>query len=386
MMIWRSASVRAVALTALGIVPLLLTACGNSSSQSTGEVQLGVASPQTGPDAVFGVQLSNAVKLAVDEANKKGGLPAKITVNVQDDQEKPAVGATVARLFCDQKNIIGVVGDFASTVTSNSQVVYNGCGLAQVTVSSRDDLTAHGFKNFFRTSAINSDASAKAASYVAKNLPQIHNIATINTNDATSVEQTKLFADDAKQLGLSVVAQISVTANQSDYRGALASLIAKKPDMIYMPILLNDAALLTKQSREQGFKGQILGGDALDDPTFVNIAGAANAEGVLIAELGYDPAVTPSAAAFVSAYKNAYGGNSPNVYATQAYDAATAIITAWKAAGGGTDRAKIVDQVAKVDFQGALGPIAFDEKGDLKSPAVGIFKVQGGKISFLGPA
>src|ERR1051325_10783361 len=115
MMIWRSASVRAVALTALGIVPLLLTACGNSSSQSTGEVQLGVASPQTGPDAVFGVQLSNAVKLAVDEANKKGGLPAKITVNVQDDQEKPAVGATVARLFCDQKNIIGVVGDFART-------------------------------------------------------------------------------------------------------------------------------------------------------------------------------------------------------------------------------------------------------------------------------
>lgn len=369
---------------------LAVSACGGSTgssgSTSNTNVELGVVGPQSGSDAPLGIQMSDAVQLAVKDATKQGGLPGKITVNVQDDQELPATGVEVAHKFCDTTDMIGVVGDLASTVTGNTQVVYNSCNMAQVTVSSRDDLTQKGFTNFFRTSAINSDASRLSVDYITKTLSSVHSVATVNTNDATSVTQTQEFAKDAQSAGLTVTDNIAVQPNETDYRGALTSLIAKKPDLMYLPFFYSTAGLIVKQARELGYTGVFLGGDALDDPNYVKVAGVANASGTLIASLGSDPTQTPSAAKFVSEFRSAYGSD-PDVYAAQAYDAAMAIIKAWKAAGGGTDRAKVVSKLAKVNFQGTLGPIAFDSKGDLTHPLVGIFKVQSdGNITYVGPA
>jgi branched-chain amino acid transport system substrate-binding protein len=280
--------------------------------------------------------------------------------------------------------MIGVVGNLASSINLSTQVVYSECGMTQISPSSSNDvLTTRGYKTFLRTEPPNAFQSAKGADFVAS-LPQVKRVAVIDTNDATTKAQAQLFIDDIKKKpGLTVVAHENVTENGVDFRGALTSVIAAKPDLIYVPGFFNDAALMVKQSRELGYKGTFLGIDSDVTPDFISVAGAENAEGVYMTNLGLDPVHTTAAEKFVTAYRDEYHSD-PITYASNAFDAANAIIAAWKAAGA-TDRAKVLDEIHKLKIPGTSGPVSFTSTGELTNPTASVFQVQKGKLVYLGP-
>lgn len=378
----RRAAVAAVMVTAAAGAT---AGCGSSSATAGGkDATIAVAVPTSGPDGALGVPMADAVKLAVREARQAGGLPGKLTVTVEDDQEKPEVATTLARKFCGEGGTIAAIGDLASEVTLGTQPVYDGCGLAQVTpVSSADGLTGKGYKRFFRTTPNNSAEGTGAAAYLHANLPDLKSAATIDANDTTTVGLANAFASAFAAGGRKVVTQEHITSGSTDFRGVLTKIIGERPDVLYLSLFFNDAALITKQARELGYSGQIVAVDASVTPDYVKIAGPA-AEGVLMSGLGLDPTKTPSAAAFAKDFRAAYG-SAPNAYAANAFDAANVVIAAWRSVGS-ADRAKVADAIASTSLQGTQGPIAFDAKGDLRDPQIGMFQVKHGTIVFVGPA
>ena len=64
-----------VLVAALLTVPL--AGCGNTSGGSGDEIVIGGLAPLTGSVAQYGVAVDNAVKMAVDDINAKGGLLGK---------------------------------------------------------------------------------------------------------------------------------------------------------------------------------------------------------------------------------------------------------------------------------------------------------------------
>src|SRR5688500_17389864 len=66
------------------------------------------------------------------------------------------------------------------------------------------------------------------------------------------------------------------------------------------------------------------------------------------------------------------------LFAPMGYDAVMVFAYAIKRAGS-TDPAKFLSEVGKTRYQGVIGPIAFDEKGDLRSGPITIYVVKGGK-------
>src|SRR6185312_5450692 len=123
-----------------------------------------------------------------------------------DDQDQPDVGATVARKFCGEPNVIAVIGNLASTVTGDTQPLYHNCGVAQITPSSsRDDLTTHGYSQFFRATARNSEQATDAAVYIQHHLPQIKRIAAVDANDSTTVSLATIFGAEAARRGAKVI-------------------------------------------------------------------------------------------------------------------------------------------------------------------------------------
>jgi branched-chain amino acid transport system substrate-binding protein len=379
----KAAVLAASALTAMTV----LSGCGGGAASSgSKDAVIGLAMPVSGPDAPLAAPMINAVKLAIDEANAKGDLPGKLTLNVQDDQSSPSVGASLARKFCGDSATIAAVANYASSITLNAQPVYNGCGLTQIVpTASNDTLTTKGYKNFFRVTAKNSDATVGSVKWITANRPNVKTVATIDANDASTADTATQFVDQAKKAGLAVADSIHITANQGDFRGALTGLLSKKPDLIYIAAFYNDSGLITKQARELGYKGEIFGFDGLDSPDFIKIAGDQSAEGVHIASLGLDPTKNPSASSFVDAYTKAYK-SAPNSAASQSYDTANVVINAWKSIGGGTDRAALTEAIKKTNFTGVGGNVSFDENGDMKKPQVGITGVKSGKWEFVGAA
>jgi branched-chain amino acid transport system substrate-binding protein len=60
------------------------------------------------------------------------------------------------------------------------------------------------------------------------------------------------------------------------------------------------------------------------------------------------------------------------------YDAVMVLVDSMKRAGS-SDPAKFLPEVGKTNYQGVIGPIAFDDKGDLKNGPITIYVVKGGK-------
>jgi branched-chain amino acid transport system substrate-binding protein len=50
---------------------------------------------------------------------------------------------------------------------------------------------------------------------------------------------------------------------------------------------------------------------------------------------------------------------------------------------GSTDPAKYLPELAKIQYQGVTGNIAFDEKGDIKGGGISLYQVKGGKWEYI---
>ena len=78
-------------------------------------IKIAVGAPLTGPLAKQGQEVANAVRLAVDEWNAKGGLfGKKIEVLAADDQGNPQVGVAAAEKVAADPAVIGAVWGITS--------------------------------------------------------------------------------------------------------------------------------------------------------------------------------------------------------------------------------------------------------------------------------
>ena len=100
------------------------------------------------------------------------------------------------------------------------------------------------------------------------------------------------------------------------------------------------------------------------------------ANGLLCSQAGIPVAAADKK--FLEAYKKKFNAD-PILYSPFTYDAANMLIEAMKKANS-PDPAKYLPELAKLDYNGATGKIAFDEKGDRKDSEMTIFVMKGGKI------
>src|SRR5215468_5861099 len=93
----------------------LLLAGITASASAQSVVKIAVGAPLTGPLAKQGQEVANAVRLAVDEWNAKGGLLGKkIEVLAADDQGNPQIGVAAAEKVAADPAVIGTVWGITS--------------------------------------------------------------------------------------------------------------------------------------------------------------------------------------------------------------------------------------------------------------------------------
>jgi branched-chain amino acid transport system substrate-binding protein len=128
---------------------------------------------------------------------------------------------------------------------------------------------------------------------------------------------------------------------------------------------------------ELGIKAKFMGGDGIQTPNFVKLAGDTAAEGAMASMPGLPKDQMPGGASFLEKYKKKFN-QDVELFAPMGYDAVFVFIEAMKRAKS-TDPAKFLSEVGKTDYKGVIGPIAFDDKGDLKNGPITIYAVKGGK-------
>ena len=344
----------------------------------TVEIKIGHVAPLTGGIAHMGKDNENGVRLALDEANeaklKIEGKEARFVLVAEDDQADPKVGTTVAQKLVDAK-VAGVVGHLNSGTSIPASPIYHQAGIPVISGSATNPkLTEQGFKTQFRVVGRDDQQGPAIASYlVATHKPKL--VAVVDDATAYGEGIANEVEKTLKAANVKVLAREKGTDKTTDWKAVLTKLRGRKPDAVFYGGMDATGGPLLKQARELGIKAVFTFGDGACTDKMKELAGEA-AEGLLCSQAGLPPQAASKA--FLEAYKKKFN-TEPILYAPFTYDAAKMIITAMQKADS-ADPAKYLPVLAKLDYTGATGKIAFDDKGDRKDAEMTIFTMKGGKL------
>ncbi len=354
--------------------------CGAAKEET---LSVGLAAPLTGDQAYIGVGMRQGALMAIEDSNAKGPIfgAVKLMLVSLDDQHNPTQAVLAANKLVADPSIVGVVGHFNSSCTKAASAIYHEGRMVQVTpASTNPDISKQGFDTFFRICATD-DVQGPAAADFAFGKLKVAKIVIIDDQTTYGKGLADQFEKKFKALGGVVVRHDGITQGEKDFTPLLTRVKSVKPELIFYGGVYPELALLIKQADKVGLKTQWMGGDGIFDPTLMKLTGPKLAEGIYSTMLGVDPHALPSAQDFVSRYEARYG--EIGSFSAYGYDAAAVIIEAIRRAGKADREAVLKEVRATKDFQGVLGTVNFDERGDALGKSVGVFRVENGKFKFL---
>jgi branched-chain amino acid transport system substrate-binding protein len=339
------------------------------------DITVGVLVPTTGSQATDGKDMSNAVQLAADQINAKGGvLGSKIALSVQDDACDPQQAVSAASKLVSQ-NVSGVVGGYCSGATLPTLKVFGDAGIPFViTAANSTKLVDADPGNAFLINSTGDDQVKTAVDLLkAKNVKKL---VVVDEGDAYSADLAKITNDLFPKSGGQVASTEVVNKGEQDFSALVTKVKSEKPDAVFWTAYYDDGALLIKQLRQAGYRGMILIGDGSNSPKVFEIAGKA-AEGVYLLT---NPTVDelPNAKTFAADYKKKFNVE-PGPYSALTYDGMDLLADAIKRAGA-PDKAKIIAALKGTkSFEGIAGPVNFTPKNTLNRSNFVVLIGKGGK-------
>ncbi|MBL8697619.1 MAG: branched-chain amino acid ABC transporter substrate-binding protein [Alphaproteobacteria bacterium] len=337
-------------------------------------IKIAAGAPLTGALAKPGQEVFNAVKLAADEWNAKGGvLGMKIEVVAADDQGNPQVGVAAAEKVVADPAIMGAVWGITSSTCIPASEILEKANMAFITPGcSNPKVTDRGLKNMHRLCA-RDDFQGPAGIIFAVQELKAKKIAIFDDGTTGPRGAADEAEKQAKAMGVQSL-RFVLRSGDKDFRAVLGT-VPKDVDVIYASLWAPDAALMAKQLPDVGHKAKMIGPDGQFEPIDYVEASAGGAEGNYVTFFVPDMKKIPAAAAFVKNFEAKHGAISS--YGPIAYEGANILIEAIKTAGK-ADRAAIRDAVRASKHNGILGmQIAFDAKGDVATPSLSVYQVKG---------
>jgi len=327
------------------------------------EVKIGAIVSRTGGVSSYGQSVAKGLDLALEEINAGGGvLGNPLTMIYRDDESSPEKGAEVAEDLIKNEGVRLIIGAVSSRVTESVAEVAQKNSVVLISPSA------------------SAPELSNAGDYVFRNYPSdiIEGTAMAEFAKTNGVRKVVIFAmEDTFGRGLDEVFRRRFESKSrkvletfffppetsADFFAPMIDRVRElQPQGVYIIAYVEQMAALLTQLKESGCTALKMGSGAVTEDTLA-LAGEA-ADNLVYAKPKLDiESSDPKVASFVTAYTEKYG-SSPDVFAAHAYDALYALTMAIEEAEmSHPDSVKL--QLLNLDFEGAAGKTAFDERGDV---------------------
>ena len=378
------------------------------------DITVGVVMELTGPAGEYGQAGSKSVEMAFRDINDAGGINGcKLVTDTRDSQSQGTVAVDAATQLVQIKHVPVIIGGIISSVSIPILTsVTAPAKIVQVSpASSSPTLTALGRDGktngvFFRT--ITSDAlqGVAAAKYAVDQ--GLKKLAVIHVNNDFGVNMVAEFSKTYKALGGDIVSVTPYNEKQASYSAEVTAAMAGSPDGLYLVSYPVDGATIARAWISQGGPTKFLLNDGMNSTDFIAAVGAKYLNDAYGTSSGTSP--TPSTEYFNAQYKGFSGIDPSNPAADRSYDAG-AIVGLAIAQAGKADAAAIKDAIRKVvdpngtvihagkeeftkalalikegkpiKYEGVIGPVAFDEYGDITGP-FRLWRIKDGEVTTVG--
>lgn len=364
-----------------------MVGCGSAKKEGTDTtkeaIKIGLNMELSGAVAEYGAKGTNGAMLAIEDANKAGGVLGKqIEAIKMDNKSDNAEAASVAANLAS-KSVVGYIGSMttgktlaaAEVVKSNKIPMVSPTATAtEVTIDPQTNKTR---EYVFRVCFLDPFQGQVMAKFADDNLQAKSAAILMDTSNDYSKGLAKAFKEYFTKQGGTIVAEEGYVEKDKEFKATLTKIKGKKPDVVFVPGYYNEVGLIVKQGRELGITVPFLGGDGWGSPQLMQIAGAAALNNTFFCNHFSASSTDPKVQAFVKAFKAKYGVE-PDGFAALGYDAAGLMIDAIKRAGA-PDTAKITQALAATSgYQGVAGTITMDKNHNPVKTAV-IIELKDGK-------
>jgi branched-chain amino acid transport system substrate-binding protein len=367
-------------LTTTALVAAVAVGAFSMPTVASADITIAVAGPMTGDLAAFGEQLRRGSEMAVKDINAAGGVNGEqVKLEIGDDQCDPKQAVQVANDLV-KKGVVFVAGHFCSGSSIPASEVYAEEGILQMTPASTnpaftEGAAAKGIKTIFRTCGRDDKQGSFAGPWLAKSYGG-KKVAILDDKSPYGQGLANETQKNMEAAGLKTAVRDTYTQKEKDFSALISKLKQAKVDVVYIGGYHNDAGLMMRQAREQGFKADFVSGDALNTAEFWSISGPAG-EGLRFSDAA--SAINLDSAKDVVAKFRAEN-YEPEGYTLSSY----AAVQAWAAAvavAKSTDGEKVAAALRATTIPTVIGNLSWDEKGDLTKVAYAWFIWHDGKYT-----
>jgi len=326
-------------------------------------IYIGVSGPLTGNYAEYGQNWKKAMDLGLGWINAAGGVNGRpIELIYSDSKSDPKESAAVAQKYVTDKRIVTTIGDFTSTACMAAQPIYDRAGLVQLSPTASHPNFAPGSIWSFGIIGTQAGEGPFMANYAVQMLGK-KKIAVLYINNDWGIATKDYFVKRAKDMGAEILAIEAFFETDKDFTGVLTKLRGFQPELLYIPSMYNEMALVAKQREKLGWMDVLLmGPGSLYSPKLLEIGGP-SVNGLYTSAVFFPKDPRPEVQKFVKGFEEKYKA-APNMFAAIAYDGINLLTDIIRKAG--TDRKAIRDELAKTkNFPGVTGKITFTEQRDV---------------------
>jgi len=363
-------------LLVVAVLCLLIPAAACAPAEAE-TIKIGCLLDTPGGLGPMGVRMLNGARLAVDEINAAGGVLGKQVELIEEDgNTDAATGFDGVKKMVEINGVQVIAGPMitGASLLSIPYVMEQKVPLITPSATGIPLSEMEGTEWFFRT-CLRDDAQGLVLADVVVD-KGYNKLATIVLDNTYGKGLETAIVDRLDAVGWEGEHVVSIHYAEAalDYRTELQQIKDAEPDVVFACTYCDDGIIVFKQALDLGLDDiPWLGCDGnygsglFADPKSAELMEKAFVAGTRTVGAGdaYEH--------FKAAYQDKYG-EAPQVYCDTMYDAVWAAAKAIEAAGV-YDGEAIRVALTGLKFDGATGPIAFDEIGDRTAGAFEIWNV-----------
>jgi branched-chain amino acid transport system substrate-binding protein len=366
-----------------GLACATLAVSASSAVAQSKPIRIGVP---TAMQLQVGRDTQDALKMAVDDINAKGGvLGRQLEMVVADETESPETGISAIKKLTADEKVDVLIGGYTSGVTlaqlphiSSARTIYLNVGSASPSTNAKVKTDYENYKYIFRVGPLN---AAHQASHLTgfisgfvKGELGLDKIAIVGENAKWVQDLIPLLKKGATAAGADVRATEFFDAQTSDFSPLFSKV--KGSGAQFMVVVLSHASsdIFAKQWYDSRFPMPYGGIDVKSmDGDFCDRIGGKSV-GEMAANFAVRAPLTSRTIPFFDQFRERTK-RSPVYTAFGANDAVYIYADAVKRAGR-TDADAVIKELEKTSYEGITGIIEFDDTHDVKP----------GTPTFKGPA
>lgn len=334
------------------------------NAQEKPKVTLGVVLPLTGVLAPYGKPNLEAISLAVDEANKAGGINGRMIDLVVEDTQASNTTAINALNKVLQSKPVAIIGPGLGTQILAMQPIIEKAKVPLIAGPTTRGVTQKGAKYFFRSSGHDEADKELLGKFIAEDLKK-SKVGIVHVMAEWGYSGRDYLTQELKKAAN--VAPVAVTSYQPTDKDMTAQIVAMNnagADLVFTQGYPIDEALVAKKFNQLGSKATYVASASLCKAYLRDLVSNAEMAGKYCQAPDVLPTQNerPAVKAFVEAYKKK-AGFVPDMYVAQDYDAVGMLVSIMREKGA--DNEAIREGFRTKAYEGILGTYKADDEGTL---------------------